>query len=144
MQSVQERMNTCTENSCNLYSGYHNTHLFLHLPFSDGDCNDEQRMWGEKVTNMNPDHILSLPDLNAVPCTTPHVKYPLTNCIKLFLVNYIFLLHQGSHSASRDFVIHTNLGIEPILLWKLCIFKFGDMHWLNIVTFSHTAITFVM
>jgi len=112
-------MNTCTENSCNLYSGYHNIHLFLHLPFSNGDCNDEQRMWGEIVTNMNPDDIISLPDLNAVPCTTPHNKNFLTYCIKLFLVNYIFLLHQGSYSASRDFVIRTNLRIDPILQWKL-------------------------
>jgi len=108
LQSVQKRMNTSTENSCNLYSGYHNIHPFLQLLFSNGDCNDEHRMWGEKVTNMNPDHILSLPDLNAVPCTTAHDKNPLSNCIKLFLVNYIFLLHQGSHSTSRDFVIHTN------------------------------------
>jgi len=107
-------MNTSTENSCNLYYGYHNIHRFLHLPISNGDCNDEHRMWGEKVTNMNPDHILSLPDLNAVPCTTAHDMNPLSNCIKIFLVNYIFLLHQGSQSASRDFVTHTNLGIDPI------------------------------
>jgi hypothetical protein len=46
----------------------------------------------------------------------------LTYCIKLFLVNYIFLLHQGSHGASRDFVIRTNLRIDPILLWKLVHF----------------------
>ena len=44
----------------------------------------------------------SLPDLNAVPCKTAHDKNPLSNCIKPFLVNYIFLLHQGIHSASRS------------------------------------------
>jgi hypothetical protein len=95
-------MNTSTENSCNLYSGYHNIHLYLHFHFPIGDCNAEQCVLGEKVTNINPDHILSLPDLNAVPCTTTHDKNSFTNNITNFHVNYIFCNNENaSYNATK-------------------------------------------